>query len=308
MKSEFRYLNLSVWLRLVLMISLYATAIFLQDFYSNFWIGLPFILAAYPFILMKPISNMPYQHGVESWAPVSEKEIERLGETLSESELIIKANLPQCYLSIGAVVLAGIGGFISLIIGNFEFMEMIVTAFLILLPAIYFGNMEVYFPDQLAMKYKCFSELTEIQAPQGYFFSPYLSFDENTTGKPIPKDIRFMLKKEKKSEDFIGVQFQVAINDGPDGAVPYMYAVVLTKGKDNCYWKLVDSDEIEFLKKKFIFEKDGDGDNEYGTLVIRQDTGSGGYVTLPSEIHKLFKTVIYYLEFVGESQDTAYFE
>ena len=44
-----------------------------------------------------------------------------------------------------------------------------------------------------------------------------------------------MVEPRRKPADFLGAQFQVAVNNGPNGAVPYLYAVFLCRGKGPTY-------------------------------------------------------------------------
>jgi hypothetical protein len=100
----------------------------------------------------------------------------------------------------------------------------------------------------------------------------------------VPEDVRLMVEPKRKPEDFVGVQIQAAINKGPNGEVPYLYAVILTKGKAGTYRKMrglgVSGYEVE-----------AGGDVEYGSIVVRQSTSGTGYATKPSDCIHLFHVV-----------------
>jgi hypothetical protein len=122
------------------------------------------------------------------------------------------------------------------------------------------------------------------KSPGGLIVTPYLRLDKDKEGKQIPEDVRLMIEPKRKPEDFLGTQIQIAINNGPNGAVPYMYAVFLCKGKGTSFDKLSKTDYGSMIKEP-------GGDDEYGFIVVRQRTGGGGYHTTPHDCKKLFGIV-----------------
>ena len=104
-----------------------------------------------------------------------------------------------------------------------------------------------------------------------------------------------MYELKRPSSDLVGIQVQASINNGPDGDVPYMYAVVLTKGKSGPSFKAA-----ERVKPKG-YEVEPGGDEEYGTVVIRQKTGGSGYETSPEECVQLREICLKLLKEMGAS-------
>ena len=114
--------------------------------------------------------------------------------------------------------------------------------------------------------------------------TPYLRLDKDKEDHQIPEDIRLMVEPRRKPADFLGVQFQVAVNKGPNGAVPYLYSVFLCKGKGETYQAL--------SRERFgEYEREPGGDKEYGYVVVRQETSGTGYHTTDADVRRLFDMV-----------------
>ena len=122
------------------------------------------------------------------------------------------------------------------------------------------------------------------RAEKTIIVTPYLRLDKDKKGREIPEDVRLMLEPRRKPADFVGIQIQVAINNGANGAVPYMYAVFLGKGKNNSFRALEKMNYGNYIKEP-------GGDEEYGYIVIRQKTGGGGYHTTTGNCINLYNTV-----------------
>jgi hypothetical protein len=102
-----------------------------------------------------------------------------------------------------------------------------------------------------------------------------------------------MYELKRPPADLVGIQVQASINNGPNGAVPYMYAVVLTKGKSGSSFKIAERAKVRG------YEIEPGGDEEYGTVVIRQKTGGSGYETTPKECVRLREICMKLLEEMG---------
>ncbi len=89
----------------------------------------------------------------------------------------------------------------------------------------------------------------------------------------------------------VGIQMQIAVNKGPNGKVPYMYAVFLCRGSGVSFQKISKMDFRAFIREP-------GGDEEYGTIVIRQKTDSGGYHTTPLDCRRLYLTVTSKLAYI----------
>jgi hypothetical protein len=294
MKNEFRFFKLSVLFRLILTGALFFAGVLAQSFTWNFFVALPFYFSAYFFVMVKKITNKPDDQGFEDWKPVTDKEVDRLYDMLKRSkELSSNAVLQGAGVGIFLVALI-VGGIISGANDRFDWLWVLANAVFMFWPAVFFGNVNVFLPLELDMKTSAFYHLMSQTGLPGTVMTPFLRFDKDKLGKTIPEDIKMMLELKRKPDWFIGVQFQVAINNGPNGNVPYMYAVILTKGRDNAFWKAGDERMEDLLGKKFVIEQGGD--DEYGTVVIRQQTGGTGYHTKNPDIAALLEGVEKYLK------------
>ena len=84
-----------------------------------------------------------------------------------------------------------------------------------LLPYFAFARIKLFTPKDISLKIRVYQTLLSQKRPDGAVFSPYIRFDKDKENREIPEDIRLMLELKKKPDDFIGVQFQTAINRGP---------------------------------------------------------------------------------------------
>ncbi len=159
-------------------------------------------------------------------------------------------------------------------------------AAVLLLPLLFSGNVRLWTPQELAFKMRCFDAIVGSEPTEGgdIIITPYLRLDKDKEGRRIPEDIRLMVEPRRKPSDFMGVQFQVAVNKGPNGNVPYMYGVFLCRGKTGtCSW-------IEAQEFPGMVSEPG-SDKEYGYVVVRQKTSGTGYHTTDSDVKRLYGMV-----------------
>ncbi len=243
------------------------------------------ILAGWIPLRLRRVTNKPKDQGLEKWKPVTAAEVDRLLDAFSKAGKLRRASggrsvlriLAGVFLMISVPISFGISGGAGLVA---------LDALLFFFPALSFGKVKVFTPGLIAQKLLGFEAIRSEPVPEGWVLTPYIRFDEDEEGQDVPEDLRFLLEPKKKSGDLVGVQFQTAINNGANGPVPYMYAVVLTRGTNgptyNSLWG--------FSARGYEVEWGGDG--EYGTMVIRQSTGGGGYHTKPDQCRKLFRLAV----------------
>jgi hypothetical protein len=148
----------------------------------------------------------------------------------------------------------------------------------------FFGRVRAFVPRELSAKMPCFQAIFAASVPESIVVTPYLRFDKDKEGRDVPEDVRLMVEPRRKAEDFVGVQLQAAMNKGPNGEVPYLYAVFLTKGKGASHAAF-----RSMRARGYVVEAGGDDD--YGSVVLRQETSGTGYHTKPSDCARLFEVV-----------------
>ncbi len=280
-------------LRLPARLSIYALCealgIFLQIAMPNILLGTFVMIAGLVFLARKPYTNKPADLGFETWKPVSVAEVDRISDNLRQSS---KIRVPFYFKPTLGIVLAVPLVFIIffiLAIGASGLALFLFDAYIVLIPFFFFGRVKVWIPRDLSLKMKCFQAVLSEPKPADVVITPYLRFDKDKEDREIPEDVRIMVERKRKPEDFVGVQMQAAINNGPNGAVPYLYAVCLCRGKAETYRKLS-------VLKAGGYVVEAGGDKDYGTVVIRQQTGGGGYCTTPDDCRELFGVVLKVLE------------
>ncbi len=285
-----RYLipGLPLGLRLALFGLLEGAGVFLQAALpGGFWPGTLVIVAGLFLVFARGYRNKPVDLGLEDWKPVSTAELARIRDNLERTRTV---RLPLPYrrgfavlaiLPLAALALA------LLAMGQFLLLLLVFDAFLLLVPFLFSGRVRLWTPQQLKMKMLAFQPIVErAGAPDSaLILTPYLRFDQDREGRQIPEDVRLMVEPRRKPADFLGVQLQVAINNGPNGAVPYMYAVFLCRGKGASFARFSGGRD-----KGLVREPGGDG--EYGYVVLRQKTSGRGYHTTPKDCQRLFQMVL----------------
>lgn len=290
MELSFRYFRLGFSARMAMAAVLYATAIALQTLVASAgFLFIPAVAGAWVVLALKPVTNKPKDQGLEEWRAVSDTEIDRIADAIRRSKKLRATVVGPVLLGVVAFILVA---FIALI-----FLDTSMTVSLALfdlalfsVPGLFFGRVRVFTPAEMDLKLPCFLALMEATRPKGYVLTPYLRFDKDDEGRDVPEDIRFLLEPSRKPEDLVGVQFQAAINNGANGRVPYLYAVVLTRGREGSVYRALSPVRV----RGYSIESGGDGD--YGTVVFRQDTDGGGYYTDPDACLTLFMLMLKALE------------
>jgi hypothetical protein len=257
---------------------------------SQWWIGCLILLAGSLVIIAKSYINKPRDLGFEDWQPTSKSEFDRINSNL---EFTRKAKYPfyfrkQFGFLLGVMIMVLI--VIIFIVSDEPDMQVILALFdciVILVPIFVSGTINLWTPFDLKLKMERLNAvMKESDKHNGSIVvTPYIRLDKDKSGKKIPEDVRLMIEPKRKNEELVGVQIQVAINNGPNGAVPYMYAVFLCKGKGRLF-------EILSAKDYGGFAVEPGGDKDYGYIVVRQQTSGGGYHTDNGDCVRLFGTVV----------------
>jgi hypothetical protein len=257
-----------------------------EAFSGAFFLSLLIMFCGVLPLLAKNYRNKPEDLGFEDWQPVTRNEYTRIKDNLLATR---EMRIPFYFnMAAGSLFVIGIviTLFICTITEAFVVIPYIIDAGIILLPVFFSGLVALWTPSVIRLKIPAFDAIFSRVAPdeKSLILTPYLRFDKDKQGKKIPEDLRFMLEPRRKPEDFMGVQIQAAINNGPNGAVPYLYAVFLCKGQGKTF---------ALLKKQKYgrFINEPGGDDQYGFMVVRQQTTGGGYYTSPENCVTLYRRV-----------------
>ncbi len=285
MERTFRYFKLAPAARIILSAGLYAACVFLQIGLGFTFGGLLLAIPAWILLSVRNISNKPADLGLEEWRAVGDSEITRIADTIKESKKMRTKFSGPNGLKILALIVIGVIMLINVDSNphvSLVFLDLIVF----LIPGLFFGGVKIFIPGDLDMKLPGFLALMNAERPADMVLTPYLRFDQDKEKRDIPEDVRFMLEPRRKPADLVGIQFQMAINNGANGKVPYLYAVVLTKGKTGYVHQAFTGMSSDG------YEVEEGGDDDYGTVVIRQSTEGGGYHTTPKDCVRLLKLVL----------------
>jgi hypothetical protein len=284
MQDDFRFFKLGLSSRLLLAGGLFAAGVALElALVDAMAIGIVVALAGWAPLMLRRATNKPDDQGLEEWRPVPMAEVDRLDDGLRESKKLRKRTRS---VSTGLALGLGLPAFLvflgaSAALGRNDLYFSGANAALFLVPALFFGRVKVFTPADISMKMPCFRALLAEKLPEEVAVAPYIRFDKDASGADVPEDLRLLYELKRSPADLVGIQVQAAINNGPNGAVPYMYAVVLTKGKAGPSYKVAGR------VKASGYEIEVGGDDEYGTVVMRQETGDGGYETKPDDCKRL---------------------
>jgi hypothetical protein len=291
--SDFRLFSLSVSARYALSACLFSAGSALGLIWPQLTFA-GFALAAsgwFP-LFLKGATNRPDDQGLEEWRLVSMAVFDRLEDSLKEVRSLRREmrSFPSAligFLAIGAIAVALVA---SAAAGRGDVAYLAGFAAVFFLPGIFFGRVSVFRPKEIAQKESSFVAFLSERPPEGLTVVPYIRFDKDSKGRDVPEDLRFLIEAKRPPADFVGIQVQAAINKGPNGEVPYLYAVVLTRGREG------PSYEAARRFRASGYEVEEGGDDEYGSVVIRQQTGNGGYCTTPHDCTRLAKVCYEALE------------
>lgn len=280
MEYRFKHLKLGLRSRLVAAGALYAGAVAMQVALGFTFAGLLPVFVAWYILALKPATNKPKDKGLEEWRAVSDGEVARIADNLRQSKKLQISVVGPAVLKI--ILLVGML-FTSLVmfVASPRAGLVLFDLSLFCLPGLFFGNIKAHVPFEFDLKLARFVAAMNVPRPEGFVLTPYLRFDKDEQGRDVPEDLRLMLEPRRKPADLVGIQFQASINKGANGNVPYMYAVVLTKGRNGPAYGRFRT------MSAHGYEVEAGGDDNYGTVVVRQDTGSGGYHTTDDDCEAL---------------------
>ncbi len=280
MEPRFKYLKLGLRSRLVAAGALYAVAVALQVALGSTFAGLLPVFVAWFLLSLKPATNKPKDKGLEEWRAVSDGEVARIADNLSRSKKLRNSMAGPTVLKLMLLVVMFFAASAASIASPRAGLVLFDLS-LFCLPGLFFGSVKAHVPFEFDLKLARFVAAMNVPRPEGFVLTPYLRFDKDEQGRDVPEDLRLMLEPRRKPADLVGIQFQASINKGANGNVPYMYAVVLTRGRNGPAYGRFRT------MSAHGYEVEVGGDDNYGTVVVRQDTGSGGYHTTDDDCEQL---------------------
>lgn len=299
MKPQFKYTKLSVKARFLLAGFCYLAAAMLHlvllrsDSAATAVCCLGIFLLAFPlfFLAARNFTTKPVIKGEGEWKQVTVTELDRLKDHIKR---LRQKPAPLGYgndLLIFLSLIAGTAGVIALLFRSRAAAFIIADLYLIFVPSLWFLRIKKWYPPKIINGLKDFRDVISFQFPKGIKLIPsfYLAQDEN--GDSFPLELKLTAEPSPKPDDLIGAQFQLAHNKGPNGTVPYMYAVFITKGRGHTWQALRDMRFANFITEA---DRSIEGGIEYGTVVLRQDTEyrSDGYHTKPGDIDTLLNYTV----------------
>jgi len=242
-------------------------------------LGVLLVLIGWIPLLLKTISNAPEDEGREDWRPVKLEDLEKIGRNLKETGEIRKKRSGR-YVTGFVFVAAICAGIYAAGEGELAYF---LLALAYILPAVYLGNnIKAYSPEGMTVKFPCFEWFLSAEIPANIIITPFFRFDQDRRGGSVPEDIRLLITAKTQPGDFVGIQVQCAVNKGPNGPVPYLYAVFLSRGQDG----ESKMRSLGFSRHGYITEDSG-ASGGYGAVVFRQVTAQAGYETNRDDCREL---------------------
>ena len=211
---------------------------------------------------------------------------------------IQKVKIPAIYNRAAGIVATFFSVFLFVFAGVFTGAAgifVIADLYLIFFPFLWFAQIEKWYPA-IRNKIAVFDPLLEAELPEEVRLEPTLFFAGS--GEQVPSDMRLMLApvSQKVRDELLGAQFQVTYNNGPNGAVPYMYVVFITRGLGKIWQSLKNTSAPRYVTESGS-SPEGDtaeGATSYGTVVLRLDTKSraDGYHTRESDVKELLHLAV----------------
>ncbi|MBN2619615.1 hypothetical protein JXB22_00890 [candidate division WOR-3 bacterium] len=264
--------------RMIASVFLVAIGYLFQLASRNILAGLPFIIACVVLNLVKSIHIKRTDAKKYEWQEVTP---EKIDQVLEQCQRIKRFNTSEagCIIAAFVVFMFGIVFIVPFIhflrYITFPLSATIVNAIILFCGLAFSGRRHAWMPPALDIKAaivkRLISHALVAKDPQVKAL-PYLEIGQGKDGT-IPNDTRFMVRFIDGSEDFIGLQGQISINNVKGRAYPYFYVVIIAKPGFELFKKIdnKDTDKLVIERKKTA---------EVDVVVIRQKTTkTSGYHT-----------------------------
>lgn len=261
-------------LRMAFSSILLLAAYLLQLSTRNVLTGLPFVIFCMVMNLIKNVKVRAEQAEELKWQEVTSAKIDQVVEQCRRIKKFQSANI-GCVLVFLLVV-----GWMSIIVMpafrlSIRYSALIIDGVILVAGLALSGRKSAWLPNALNVKAAIVQRIlasTLVKDPEVQIM-PFLEVGQTKAGGTFPNDARLMVRFSKAPEDFIGVQFQISINNVKGTQYPYLYAVILAKPG----FKLPERFKDPKIDNLIMENEEAD---EVDVIVIRQfTTQTSGYHT-----------------------------
>ncbi|MEO0216784.1 MAG: hypothetical protein ABIL70_03270 [candidate division WOR-3 bacterium] len=271
--------KISPKLRNFVTVILFFTGFALQLSSRNILPGLPFIASCVLLNWIKGFSIKPIRPQKLEWTEVTPEKIAMVGRHCEGLKRIPKNLGCAAFIIITFFVIFGIG-FIWELLSNlskyqFSVFVLIIDSIIIFSGVMLSGGRDIWIPNNLDVKIPIIERILNhplLKKDPSLQIIPYLEIGKTKDGT-FPNDTRILIKFKDAPEDFIGVQFQISINDVQGKKYPYCYCVIIARKTFGLFAKFVP---VELERITIETERSSDTD----VIIIRQTTTKNtGYYT-----------------------------
>ncbi len=272
--------KISTKLRNFLTILLFFTGFALQLSSRNILTGLPFIILCVVINFVRNFSIKPIRALRYEWKEVTPDRIDQVEKQCNRLKKISGGNWGCVVFVIIVILLIFIGLPVAEILSktsdaNFPIITIIIDSIIIFGGLGSSGRRSVWIPNYLDVKIPIIKRVLNHQTfskDPNLKIIPYLEVGETKEGT-FPNDARFLIKFKDAPQDFIGIQFQISINNVQGRSYPYCYCVIIARPEFGLF------DKFKPIQLKGItIETEKSKDAE--VIIIRQTTTrNSGYHT-----------------------------
>ncbi|MGQ9535182.1 MAG: hypothetical protein ACUVTF_08140 [bacterium] len=242
----------------------------LQISSRNIIIGLPFFIFCVLLNLIKGFSLKAIQAMKYVWEEVTPEKIDQVSKHCQRLERIQGGKFGFVVFFIIFCLVLFMPDLILFVKGikqNFAISALIVDSIIIFGGLVLSGRRSVWIPNNLSKKIAVIQRMLShpnFTKDPGLKMIPYLELGETKSGS-FPNDTRLLIKFKDAPADFIGIQFQISINNVQGNVYPYCYSVIIARPSFNLFEKFKP---VSLNKITIETEKSSDAD----VIVIRQTT------------------------------------
>ncbi|MCX7995429.1 MAG: hypothetical protein N3A65_06645 [candidate division WOR-3 bacterium] len=242
----------------------------------NILVGLPFIIFCAVINFVRNFSIKPVRAQKFEWKEVTPERLEQVlrhcirikkitGGKWGCVILLIIWLLMFVWISLMDMFLNSGGSY-------FPITALIIDSIIVFSGLILSGQSNIWIPNDLDVKIPIVKRILShpvFSKDPSLKMIPYLEFGKTKEGV-FPNDTRILIKFKDAPDDFIGLQFQISINNVHDRKYPYCYCVIIAKKSFRLMKKYLSSDSSVAYDSKITVERETS--NKVDVIIIRQTT------------------------------------